>query len=186
MKMRRNSITALVVALALGFMLFIAFAVPRNKAPLSNRTPITQERLNIGGNTLKSIPPIATAGPKVTPKTAPKTTLSVDKAKADKIHKSLSKMKELSKAGVVVAGNTALVGYSPSKTAKNVSATKALIAREVKKSEPSIKNIIVSESADIMTRINKLTSDIANKKPAHEISNEFNKLIKGATPAVAH
>lgn len=179
MKMRRNTISALVITFV-GLVLLIGFAVPRMYGPSTNRQPIRQQRLNYQGNLNKTNPPRISPQPSISPLNM----ATADRQKADNIHKELSKMNELSQVGVLVTGNTALVGYSPSNMAKDVNATKTLITNKVKQTDHSIKNVVVSESADIMARINKLTTDIANKRPANEISNEINQLLKGVTPAV--
>jgi spore cortex protein len=114
----------------------------------------------------------------------PQKLVVVDRQKSDKISKQLSKMNELSQVGVIAMGNTALVGYSPSKTAKDVNATKTMIVNKVKQIDPSITSVVVSESADIRARINKLTSDIANNRPGNEISREVSQLLQRVAPVV--
>jgi YhcN/YlaJ family sporulation lipoprotein len=178
--MKRNSISALVITLAVGLVLFIGLVIPRTNAPLTSQPPLKQQRLNYQGNMIRTNPSIATPQPSVTPQRVN----TVDRHRTDNIHKQLSKMGELRQVGVIITGNTALVGYSPSHLAKDVSSTKALITSRVKQIDPSIKNVVVSESADIMSRINKLTTDISNNRPANEISNEINQLLKGVAPTI--
>lgn len=172
--MRSRSISALVIILALGLVLLVGYTATRRNAPFTNQPPLQQQAQYYKGNLMGTNPPGVT----------PKNVVTVDKQKSDNIRRQLSKMGEISQVGVIVSGNTALVGYSPSKKAKDINATKNLIANKVKKIDPSITNVVVSESADIMARINKLTSDIKNNRPGNEIGNEVNQLLQRVAPVV--
>lgn len=174
MKIRSNSFSALVIVLVLGLVLLIGYTATGRKTPLANQPPIQQQGQYFQGNLLEANPPSAT----------PLNAVTVNKEKSDYIHGQLNKMTELNQVGVIVTGNTALVGYSPSKTAKDVNTTKSMIANKVKQIDPSIKNVVVSESADIMAKISKLTGDIANNRPGNEIGNEVNQLLQKIAPTV--
>lgn len=98
--------------------------------------------------------------------------------KAETIKTSLEKLSEIEKANVIVVGNTAIVGCKISKEAKDINDTKNMVADRVKGLDKSIKNVAVSDSADIMSRINKLSSNITKSKDINEINNEVNKIIE--------
>lgn len=178
--MKRKSIYTLVTVLAIGIILFMIASTPRRNTPLTNQPQLNQQRLNYEQNLLRSNQRIASPRPSIIPQ---KISL-VDRQKTDKVYKQLNKIKDLSQVGVIVTGNTALVGYRISKLDKNVILTKSMIAKRVKQTDPSIKNVVVSESANILARINKLTTAITQNRPANEISNEINQLLKGITPTV--
>jgi YhcN/YlaJ family sporulation lipoprotein len=210
MKMGRRSFSVLAIALVLGLVMIIGYTASRRNVPLRNQPPIQNQRLNYPGRVAATNPPGATPQPRVIaqpgvipqpglipqptgilqpngtpqPTGTPQNVTLVDRQKSDKVAKQLIKMNELRRVGVIVTGNTALVGYSPSKTIKDVNATKTRIADKVKKIDPSITNVVVSESADIMTRINNLTSDVANNRPGNEVGNEVNQLIQSVVPKV--
>lgn len=174
MKMRSSSISAFVITLVLGLVLLIGYTAPRRNIPFTNQPQIQQQGQYYKGNLMGTNPPGV----------LPQNVVTVDRQKSDNIRIQLNKMNELSQVGVIVTGNTALVGYSPSKKAKDVNTTKTMVANKVKQIDSSITNVVVSESADIMARINKLTTDISQNKPGNEIGNEVNQLLQRVAPVV--
>jgi hypothetical protein len=133
--MRKNSLTALTVLLAFGFVLLVGYTAPGRNIPYTGQPPIQQQAQNYKGNLTGENPP----------GTTPQNAITIDIQKSDNIRMQLSEMSELSQVGVVVTGNTAIIGYSPSKKAKDVNTTKAMIANRVKQIDPSITNIFISE-----------------------------------------
>lgn len=108
--------------------------------------------------------------------------VSIDRQKSDEIRNKLNGIAGVKDTSVAVRGNTCLVGYTPSGTAADVNATKANIIKRVKETDKSITDVRVSESADIMTRINKLSTDVTGSSPMNEITESFNKLMQEITP----
>jgi YhcN/YlaJ family sporulation lipoprotein len=102
--------------------------------------------------------------------------------RAVEIKNRLAAMGELNKVNVFVIGNAALVGYSPSSPSSDIGAVKNMIINKVKETDRGITNVTVSESADVMSRINSLTNDMTNKRPMTEITNDFNNIIKSIAP----
>lgn len=115
---------------------------------------------------------------------APQTQQMVDyRQKSNNVRNQVAAMGEVEKANVVVVGNTCLVGYKPSRLSKDVNATKKMISERVKQTDRSIDNVVVSESADVMDRVNRLYNDIANNRPMNEVNNEFKQLVNRVAPA---
>lgn len=110
--------------------------------------------------------------------------ISADGTRANNIKVQLSKLPEISQVNVVVMGNTALVGYSPSPASKDVNDAKKAIADKVKQVDNAIANVAVSESGDMMANIGKLSGDITSNKPMSEISSRFSDLVRKITPAI--
>jgi len=102
-----------------------------------------------------------------------------DRQKADNIKSQLMNMNGVTDANVIVMGNTALVGFKPSVNTGNVNAIKSNITKRVKEIDKTITNVSVSESADIMTRMNRLGTNIAGNNQGNTIADEFNKIIDG-------
>lgn len=107
-----------------------------------------------------------------------------DKQKADKISSQLVKMNEISKVNVLVNGNTAIIGYMPSTASKDSITTKNMILRKVKEIDRSITNVAVSDSTEIMNRVNRLSDDIMNNTPMDKVNNDFSRLLQEITPSV--
>jgi spore cortex protein len=105
-----------------------------------------------------------------------------DVKKANTIKRQLRGLAGVSDANVLVMGNTALVGYKPKGTAANTTAVKNSIIRRCKQADPSITNVTVSESPDIMTRMTRLGTSITGNRPVNAIADEFRRMISGITP----
>jgi len=103
------------------------------------------------------------------------------KQKAEDISKKLIQMPEVENARVVVFGDTCLVGYKSSKLSKNANTTKNMIINQCKAVDTTIDKVVVSESADIIGRIERLSNNFANKS-MNEIGNEFKQIIQKITP----
>ncbi|NMB32632.1 MAG: sporulation protein [Clostridium sp.] len=107
------------------------------------------------------------------------------KQKSDNISNELETMPDIEQANVLIAGNTCLVGYSPSNTQGDPNARKNMVMEKVKQIDPSINNVIASESQDVIDRIGQLVNDITNNKPMDEVNNEIMQLMKTAAPSIS-
>ncbi len=88
-------------------------------------------------------------------------------------------------ANAVVMGDTCLLAYEPENRADtNMDRLKETIAERVKNSDKSIKKVVVSDSADIMDRVNQLSNDMTNNRNAESIGSEINDLIQRINPVV--
>jgi len=107
--------------------------------------------------------------------------MNADTKKAENIKAQVKSMNEVKDASVIVIGNTALVGCKLSGNAGNTADIRNKVIQKVKSTDNTITNCTVSESPQILDRINKLGTDITNNKPVNEISEEFNRIIKTIT-----
>lgn len=105
-------------------------------------------------------------------------------ARTNNIEKGLKNLKDVDRVNALIVGNTCLVGYKPSETTNNTNATKKIIANKVKAIDNTITEVVVSESANIMTRIDKLSSDIMSNKNVNmdNVNNEITKIMKEVRP----
>ena len=109
--------------------------------------------------------------------------MTPNRLKADNIKRQLTTMDGVRKANVIVMGNTALIGFEPTSSNGDTGAVRNNIIKRVKTLDKTITNVTVSESSDIMDRMNRLGTDITNNKPVKTITEEFNSMIQGLTPA---
>lgn len=105
-----------------------------------------------------------------------------NRQKTDDIKRQLMKLNGVDNANVIVVGNTALVGCKLKNGTANSTAVRNSITNKIKEMDKTITNVTISESPNIMNRINMLGTDIGNK-PAGTFMDEFNKLLKGVAPA---
>jgi YhcN/YlaJ family sporulation lipoprotein len=103
--------------------------------------------------------------------------------KSENINNQLMKMNEIDKVNSVVVGDSCVVGYSPSGTVRDTAALDRAIEQKVRSIDPSIKNVAVSRSADVMQRIRAMAEDITNNQPINNISEEIRKLMQSINPA---
>ncbi|WHH60042.1 YhcN/YlaJ family sporulation lipoprotein [Petroclostridium sp. X23] len=115
-----------------------------------------------------------------------------DRQKADNIRNQLTNTIGTTPDSVIVNGNTVIVGYTPTGATMDRNTMRNTISNRVKQIDPNITNIIVSDTADMNTRINQLTTDIANgagnnvsdntnNNVMNELNNRFNRLIQDIT-----
>lgn len=104
---------------------------------------------------------------------------TADRQKADNIRMQLRRMSGISDANVIVMGNTALVGFKPSGATGNMNVVKRNITNKVKEIDRTITNVSVSESSDIMTRMNRLGTNMTNNGMVTNFADEFRKLVDG-------
>lgn len=107
---------------------------------------------------------------------------TLNQQKADTIKRQLINMNGVESANVIVMGNTALVGFKPTGNTRDATAVRNRIMSKVKAADKTITNVSVSESPDIMGRMNRLSTDITSNRPINAITDEFNNIIRGITP----
>lgn len=105
--------------------------------------------------------------------------------KSANITSQLAATPEIGQANVLVLGNNCLVAYSPERAQGDVNARKNMVINKVKQIDPSITNVIVSESSDVMNKIKQITNDMASNKPMDQINNEIMQLMNSAVPAAS-
>ncbi len=98
--------------------------------------------------------------------------------KSDTIKNQLNTMSEIKNANVVVLGNTALVGFNTANTGVDAAKARDLVVNKVKQADPSITNVLATDSQDLLSGINRLGEDIASGKPANAIGNSFNQIVR--------
>jgi spore cortex protein len=125
----------------------------------------------IGNNVINN--PINNASPLPT-RVVPYSNSMSDKALAMKYQ--VKSIPEVSDANVVIVGNTALVACRPRNASVNTNALKTAVSQKCKSSDPTITNVVVSETEDMMTRVNQLYNNLTTR-PMSEISQDFNNLV---------
>jgi len=195
-----SSLAALIAGISLVLLLLIAFSAGRRNNGFLNNSPMEQQRYNNNDNDMRGAMPRGTnpdnnggnllnlpnRSPGLNDRdyTSPQPMTMADNRKAQNIKRQLSTLKETNKVNCLVAGNTALVGYSATNASKGEDATKDMIIKKVKAIDPSINNVIVSESADFMQKLGQLSGDVINRKPMEQIGKEFNDLMQKTAPEV--
>ncbi|HHV28013.1 MAG TPA: sporulation protein [Clostridium sp.] len=133
----------------------------------------------LGGNNMGS--PASDPNRNNTP--APQGNAADMRLKSANITSQLAATPEIGQANVLVVGDSCLVAYSPQQAQGDANARKNMVINKVKEIDPSITNVIVSESSDIMNKITQITNDMANNKPMDQINNEIMQLMNQAAPA---
>ena len=106
------------------------------------------------------------------------------RSKSQNIERQVANLANVKDANVMVVGNTALVACSPNTTAVDTNALRTSITQKVKSIDPSITNVVVTESADVMTNVKQMFSNM-NNKSMNQIMQEFNNMIRQITPSVS-
>jgi len=148
--------------------------------PMDNKNNGTNNGLLEKNNTNPMVSPAAPVMP-----TPGLQGLNEMKQKSDNITKQLDAMPEIDKVNVLVTGDTCLVGYSPANAQGDPNARKNMVIEKVKQIDPTLNNVVVSESQDVMNRINQLINDMANNKSMDEINREVMQLIKTTVPSAS-
>lgn len=107
---------------------------------------------------------------------------NADANTAKAIETQLRKMPQVDNANCVVNGDTAVVGYTPSKNVGDVNATKKAIIDRVKKLYPTVKNVSVSEDANVLTEIKRIADDITKNKSLDKVGKDIKDLAKRVNP----
>lgn len=135
----------------------------------------------VPGNVKTGITPL----PGITP--GPNTnniTMTDMQTKSLNIERQLESLANVKDASVMVVGNTALVACNPASTGVDMTTLRNSITQKVKSVDPSITNVVITESADVRTSIQQLFSNM-NNKSINQITQEFNKLIRDITPTLS-
>ncbi len=103
--------------------------------------------------------------------------------KAERIEQQLESLTDVNDASVMVVGNTALVACSPKSTGVDVTKLRNTITQRVKSIDPSITNVVITESANVKQSIQQLFSNM-NNKSMEQITQEFNKMVREITPSM--
>ena len=106
------------------------------------------------------------------------------RSKSQNIERQVETLTNVKDANVMVVGNTALVACSPNTTAVDTNAMRTDITQKVKSIDPSITNVVVTESADMMTNINQMFSNM-NNKSMNQITQDFNNMLRQITPSMS-
>ena len=188
MKIRIKNAAALTTTLCIFATNLIGCNTATRTVPPNNQN-IAQLRQQVTGtapNNLTS--PIPVTSPLPTPglnQTFPQTSpTGFNAQRADNISKQLSKMKEIKNPHVVVYDNTALIGYTLTKSAKDAAKVKDMVSSKVKQVDKSITNVSATNSNDMVTKIKQLKTGTSNNTPMAELRNSFNKLVGNINKAV--
>lgn len=106
------------------------------------------------------------------------------RSKSQNIEKQVKNLTNVKDANVMVVGNTALVACNPNTTAVDTNALRTSITQKVKSVDPSITNVVVTESADMMTNVKQMFSNM-NNKSMNQITQDFNNMLKQITPSMS-
>jgi YhcN/YlaJ family sporulation lipoprotein len=105
-------------------------------------------------------------------------------SKSQNIEKQIKNLPNIKDANVMVVGNTALVACSPDTTSVDTNALRNSITQKVKSVDPSINNVVITESSDMMANVRQMLSDM-NNRSMNQITNDFNNLIRQITPSMS-
>ncbi len=108
--------------------------------------------------------------------------MGFDMPKADNLVKQIGSIDGAGQIKVIVNGNTALVGYKPTGTAKDAATIKNTIGNKIKQADQSITNVVVSDSADVHAKISKLSDEIRSDRPGGNLLDRFKQIIQGIRP----
>ena len=106
------------------------------------------------------------------------------RAKSLNIRNQVKSVPNVKDANVVVVGNTALVACDPNTASVDTNALRTAITQKVKTADPSITNVVVTESGDMMTSVNQMFNNM-NNRSANQINQDFNTLVRQITPTVS-
>ena len=105
--------------------------------------------------------------------------MNTARQRAMKIESECEKIPGVDDAAVIISGDTAVIGC---RTNKNMGALRQQIINRVKQLEPSVRNVTVTNSGDILDEIRKLTNEIVDGPDANNSDARVRQLIKKITP----
>ena len=103
--------------------------------------------------------------------------------RAEKIEQQLESLANVNDASVMVVGDTALVAYNPKSTGVDITNLRNTITQRVKSIDPSITNVVITESANVKQSIQQMFGNM-NNKSMDQITQEFNKMVRELTPTM--
>lgn len=106
------------------------------------------------------------------------------RSKSQNIEREVENLANIKDANVMVVGNTALVACDPNTAAVNTNALRTSITQTVKSIDPTITNVVITESADMMTSVNQMFSNM-NNKSMNQITQDFNNMLRQITPSMS-
>ncbi|MGB9679202.1 MAG: YhcN/YlaJ family sporulation lipoprotein [Thermoanaerobacteraceae bacterium] len=111
---------------------------------------------------------------------------STESTRAEKIATAVARIPEVNKTTVVITGNTALVGVDMKAKVQGTTETelKKKIAKTVKDTDKSIKNVSVTADPDLYKRIDNISKGIAEGRPISEFAKQIAEIIKRITPSM--
>ncbi len=101
--------------------------------------------------------------------------------RAENIKSRLKEIPEVDDANCLVSGDTVVVGYKPSDGSNDANTTKNKIIDLVKQIDNNADTVAVSESGDVMTKINNLVNDVQNKSIS-DIDAEIRQILQKINP----
>jgi len=100
-----------------------------------------------------------------------------DTQRAAKIERQLESMNGVNDCTVLVNGNTALIGLKNIRSnAGNISGLRSSIERRVRQADPSITNVRITNSPDVLSRMGRM-GKAGNNGMTDNFMEEFNKLM---------
>lgn len=105
-------------------------------------------------------------------------------ARSSYIARKVEDFNEVDEASVLITGDTALVGVKTKDNVKGEITTdlKQKIENKVKNTDNRIKNVAVTASPDIATRIRDMTFDIERGRPLSGFAVEIKEILRRITP----
>ena len=101
-----------------------------------------------------------------------------DRARASMIERQLENVNGINDCSVIVSGDTALVGLKTKGTnTQNMSGLRTSIERRVKQMDNTIKNVRVTDSPDMLTRMGRLGTTGNNNGMTNNFMQEFSNMI---------
>lgn len=94
------------------------------------------------------------------------------------INTQIKNMAGIENASTIVTGNTCLVAYIPSKSAKSRSTMENMIKNQVKQLNPTITKVVTTESLNIMDEVAEIINTLNINESMDQIKFEVNQLIK--------
>jgi len=113
---------------------------------------------------------------------APQQNTGFDTQRADNIRNQLGNMDGIGPINTVVNGNTALIGYNRTNTARDANATRKIVTDRVKQIDTNITNVVVGDTGAVSSRIGRLADNVRNNRPVKGLSDEFNRIIQSIRP----
>lgn len=105
-------------------------------------------------------------------------------ARSSYIARKVEDFNEVDEASVLITGDTALVGVKTKDNVKGEITTdlKQKIETKIKNTDNRIKNVAVTASPDIATRIRDMTFDIERGRPLSGFAVEIKEILRRITP----